>query len=75
MRGAAAWDALQAAMQRNPPLCTGDDRFVVDELSPADEIECRELCNMCPLRAACAAFAQEGRPAGGFWAGRKRGNE
>ncbi|MFF2495844.1 WhiB family transcriptional regulator [Agromyces sp. NPDC058064] len=73
MRGEAAWTALQEAMQRTEPLCLNDPRFVADQLSQPDAIECRELCTMCPLRAACEAYAQEGRPAAGFWAGRKRG--
>ena len=72
MRGQAAWEALQEAMTHTPPLCLNDDRFTADDLEPGDVIELTETCTLCPLRAACEAYAREGRPAAGFWAGRKR---
>lgn len=73
MRGQAAWEALQDAMLTTPPLCLNDPRFTADELTPGDVIELAETCTLCPLRAACEAYAIDGRPAGGFWAGRMRG--
>lgn len=72
MRGEAAWEALQTAIQTTRPLCLNDERFTADELTPGDTIELTELCTLCPLRDACALYAREGRPQGGFWAGRKR---
>lgn len=73
MRGQAAYDALAEAMATRAPLCLDDDRFTTDEYSAGDEIEMRETCTLCPLRSLCDAYATEGRPAAGFWAGRKRG--
>lgn len=72
MRGAAAYAALLEAMEHTKPLCLNDDRFTADELKPGDVIELTETCTLCPLRAACENYAREGRPAAGFWAGRKR---
>lgn len=74
MRGESAYVALATAMTTRTPACLNDDRFTADEYSAADEIEMRETCTMCPLRSLCDAYATEGRPAAGFWAGRKRGN-
>jgi hypothetical protein len=73
MRGQAAFEALTDAIRTREPLCLNDDRFTADEYSAADEIEMRETCILCPLRSLCDAYATEGRPAAGFWAGRKRG--
>jgi len=73
MRGDAAYRALVEAMETTRPLCLNDDRFTADELSPGDRIELTETCRLCPLRAACEAYSNEGKPAAGFWAGRKRG--
>lgn len=72
MRGAAAWTALQEAMQETRPLCLNDPRYIADDNTPGDLIEMRETCDLCPLRAACELYAREGRPAAGFWAGRTR---
>lgn len=72
MRGDAAFAALQEAMQTTHPLCRDDERFVSDDLTPGDLIELTETCTLCPLRAACALYAREGRPQAGFWAGRRR---
>lgn len=72
MRGQAAWEALQEAIETTPPLCLNDPRFTADDPTPGDVIEMTETCTLCPLRAACENYAREGRPAAGFWAGRKR---
>ncbi len=71
MRGEAAWSALEAAMRTETPLCVGDDRFVADDLTPADRLAMADLCNMCPIRQACAEYARAGRPDAGFWAGKE----
>ncbi|MFC5791984.1 WhiB family transcriptional regulator [Agromyces tardus] len=66
-----AFQALKQQMLRRSPACRNDDRFVADELEAVDQREMAELCALCPLRAACAAYAAAERPAAGFWAGIK----
>ena len=61
--------ALVAAMDQTPALCEGDDRFISDELTDADQTPMRELCALCPLRALCGAYATTSRVQAGFFAG------
>ena len=72
MRGptVAALEALKVAMETTTPLCLNDDRFIDDNTNP-DHV--RELCDLCPLRHACRAFAATERPTGGIWAGQRWG--
>lgn len=63
-----AFVALQAAMVKTDPLCLDDERFTNDGTDPQHVIE---MCNLCPLFAACKAYALAARPTGGIWAGKK----
>jgi hypothetical protein len=63
-----AYTALHSAMETTSPLCLDDDRFTMDETDPRHVIE---LCQLCPLQAACRAFAIAARPTGAIYAGRR----
>jgi hypothetical protein len=63
-----AYTALQSAMTETDPLCLDDNRFTMDETDPRHVIE---LCQLCPLFAACKAYAIAARPKGAIYAGRR----
>jgi hypothetical protein len=65
---ADAYTALHSAMETTTPLCRNDDRFIDDDTNPAHVVE---LCNLCPLFAACKAYAIAARPKGAIYAGRR----
>jgi hypothetical protein len=69
-KGNAEWQTLQAGIDETRPACVGDDRFILDD----DQIKAAELanvCNLCPLLAECAAYANAARPPAGIWAGKR----
>ncbi|MFI8632151.1 WhiB family transcriptional regulator [Microbacterium sp. NPDC077663] len=57
------------------PACAGDPRFTADFLSAAAVAQLARICAQCPVRQACAAYADTLSPytASGVWAGRRRG--
>jgi hypothetical protein len=63
-----AYQALHSAMETTSPLCRDDSRFIDDTINPARVVE---LCNLCPLFAACRAYAIAARPSAGIYAGRR----
>lgn len=63
-----AFERLSKAMQVTDPACQDDDRFVSDDI-PAATLS--HICRVCPLYAACAAYAGIARPKGGIWAGKR----
>lgn len=65
--GAAEYTALHLLMQEHTPACNGDDRYIADELSPADKRALADTCNKCPLLEACAAYANKAKPRAGYW--------
>lgn len=68
--GQAEHAALVAAMEEHTPGCDGLETFARDRFSDPAELEMmRRICQECPLRDLCAAFAVAGRPAAGLWAG------
>ena len=67
-RTADTWAALNAAMEHLTPECINDPRFTDDTTRAADVAE---ICDDCPLLAACKAFATASRPAAGIWGGRR----
>lgn len=72
-RGAAEYAALADALNDHTPACTGDARFILEPQEiPAQELEHLRLtiCNPCPLRDLCHAYAAAARPPAGIWAGR-----
>lgn len=71
-----AWHALTDALDVTTPACQGDNRFTSETLAARDLGAMRALCDMCPLFAACEAFANAapGWSMAGFWAGAKRGH-
>jgi len=68
-RGDAQWNRLQEQLRLIVPRCDGDNRFVCDELTPDDIDDMTQLCDSCPLRDACDAYARAAQPSGSFWAG------
>lgn len=71
MKGAQQYQALKDALHTATPACTGDPRFVADDLEPADEIRMRSICRSCPVSLECSAYAPHA--AAGYWAGAQRG--
>ena len=71
MKGAREYQALQEALHDVEPPCTGDARFIADELEYADTVRMRGICRRCPVSVACSAYAPHA--AAGFWAGAQRG--
>jgi hypothetical protein len=63
-----AYQALHTAMETMSPLCRDDSRFIDDTINPARVVE---LCRVCPLFAACRAYAIAARPKAGIYAGRR----
>ncbi|GAA2181953.1 hypothetical protein GCM10009847_25620 [Leucobacter tardus] len=74
-RDLEAAEQLDAAMNRDRAACRGDDRFTRDAARANNAVEGELLatCLGCPLRAACAEYAETMKPRAGFWAGRWRG--
>jgi hypothetical protein len=72
---ADAYSVLVDAMDRERPSCRDDDRYTLDpaKLTKGDHIEMGETCALCPLLAACKAYATAFPPASGYWAGRQYG--
>jgi len=69
-RGDAQWTRLQEQLRLTVPRCDGDNRFVCDELTPADLEDMERLCDACPLKNLCRAYAEATKPPGTFWAGK-----
>lgn len=65
----AAYDALTRVLERGDQLCLDDDRFTAD--TTAHDAELGEFCAVCPVQAACHAYAVSARPDAGFWAGQR----
>lgn len=63
-----AWTALQHALEATVPPCRGDDRFVDDDVRPADVAD---VCDRCPILELCRDYAATSKPKGGVWAGRR----
>lgn len=72
IRGAAELTALVRGLEHTAPACADDDRYVAepDELLPGDLDLMADVCQSCPLLAACGDYGRRARPTGGFWAGR-----
>lgn len=68
----ALYMALMAEIERHGSRCAGDDRFIDDD-TPAAELA--PICDRCPAREACEAFAAAEKPLGGIWAGRRWATE
>lgn len=62
------WHAFQTALVNNTPSCEGDDRFIDDQVRPADV---KDVCDRCPIHALCLDYAHSARPKAGIWAGRR----
>ena len=71
MKGSAQYQRLRDALHDVAPPCTGDARFIADELEYADEVRMRGICRRCPVSQQCSAYAPHA--AAGFWAGAQRG--
>lgn len=65
----AAYTALTYALEGGEQLCLDDARFTQDTTN--DDAELAELCAVCPVQAACHAYALTARPDAGFWAGQR----
>ena len=63
--------ALVAALDTYQPPCTGDDRYIADDIDEATRAELNAGCDLCRIRDLCAAYAQRVRPKGGLWAGKR----
>ncbi|MBD3942809.1 WhiB family transcriptional regulator [Microbacterium sp. NEAU-LLC] len=70
----AAYLALSHALDEiDAPPCTDDPRFIldIDQLAPGEAAFLgRTVCNTCPIKWACIAYAEAARPSAGIWAGR-----
>jgi len=64
---AAAWARLRAALATTTPDCAEDGRYTLDALAPGEAEYLARVCADCPLLAACAGYAAEAKPTGGFW--------
>lgn len=73
LRGAAELAVLVSELRHTNPACVHDPRFIadLDELRPADIDQMATVCGGCSLLAECTAYGRQGRPLGGFWAGRQ----
>lgn len=69
VKGSREYDALQNALRTTKPACDGIDEFTADKISPDTASMLATICATCPVRALCAAFAANGKPGSGFWAG------
>lgn len=65
-----AWDALNAAMEDDAPLCEGQALFTTDGLNNEDRAVCASICVRCPVADLCNAYAMAAKMTSGFWAGR-----
>ncbi|WP_053352228.1 hypothetical protein [Leucobacter musarum] len=64
---AVAWNLLGEALDRATPLCAGNDKFIADTLTPDDRDALAAVCELCPIRHPCAAYAAAAKPTGAFW--------
>lgn len=72
IRGAAELAVLVRELEHTAPACADDDRYVTepDALLPGAIDLMADICQGCPLLAACGDYGRRARPTGGFWAGR-----
>jgi hypothetical protein len=72
IRGAAELAVLVRELEHTAPACADDDRYVTepDALLPGAIDLMADICQGCPLLAACRDYGRRARPTGGFWAGR-----
>ncbi|MBP1325311.1 hypothetical protein JOF28_000543 [Leucobacter exalbidus] len=68
-------EQLVEAMSSNRPRCLGDERFTNDVARGDGTAEGAMFakCFSCPLLAVCEEYADQTKPAAGYWAGRWRG--
>ncbi|MER7797609.1 WhiB family transcriptional regulator [Microbacterium sp. NPDC096154] len=71
----AAWDALNAALLRYAPPCTGHAVFTADQRTALERAVCSSICARCPIADLCAAYATAAKPDSGFWAGTDRSSK
>lgn len=66
---------LLDAMETHEPACRGVDLYTQDDPKPADLRVCAPICDACPLKPECAAYAEAANPAAGIWAGKTYGRK
>ncbi len=71
VKGEEEYRALARALDTHTPRCIDDERFIAEDL---ERVEVTRLgltvCNPCPIKALCAAYATKARPPAGIWAGK-----
>ncbi|WP_146120064.1 hypothetical protein [Leucobacter massiliensis] len=66
-RDGSPWARLRAALASSVPECAEDGRFTLDALVPGEAWHLARICSGCPLLDACADYARDANPTGGFW--------
>lgn len=70
--GQVEYNALTEALHRTTPPCADDGRYTAErDAINGDALEqMNQTCRRCPVLDLCLAYAEAGRPKGGYWAGR-----
>jgi hypothetical protein len=68
-KGEAEYAALVDAMETDRPACRDYELFTADQTDAAQQALAARLCDVCPLRALCEAYAEASKPPVGIWAG------
>jgi uncharacterized protein YciW len=68
-KGEAEYAALVEAMETVRPACRDYELFTADQTDDAQKALAARLCDVCPLKRACSAYAEASKPTVGIWAG------
>lgn len=72
MNADTAWDALNVALVKEVPGCSGLDLFTADRRTDEQRALCASICARCPLVDPCHAYATTAKVDSGYWAGVER---